>query len=124
MADPTGPHPTGGPAVAVGILGGALMALAITAWVFAHAEISAVILAWKHLELGWIGRITSVYQPLDQEVVRANPSTLTLPQIWRLFSLVGEAVRVPAVVLLAGLSVLAFTVAPSRRFRRPLDQAG
>jgi intracellular multiplication protein IcmP len=124
MADPTGPHPTGGPAVAVGILGGVLMALAIIAWVFAHAEISAVILAWKHLELGWIGHVTSAYQPLDEQVVRADPSTLTLPQMWRLFSLVGEAVRVPAVVLLAALSVLAFTVAPSRRFRRPLDQAG
>lgn len=111
----------GAPLLATLILLGACILFSIELWWLLHTPISAAVLAWKHFELGLIGRFTDHYARLDAAVVAADPSTVTIAALWRLFTHVGQAVRWPAAGVLAALALLVLTRAPSRRFRGPLD---
>ena len=111
----------GAPLLALLILGVAMLGFSVELWWLLHASVSAAVLAWKHAELRLIGHFTDYYAPLDANVVRADPATVTGAAIWRLFTFVGQAVRWPAAGLLAVLALLVLVRAPSRRFRRKLD---
>ena len=111
----------GAPFLALLILGVAMLGFSVELWWLLHTPISAAVLAWKHAELRLIGHFTDTYAPLDANVVKADPATVTGAAIWRLFTFVGQAVRWPAAGLLAALALLVLARAPSRRFRRKLD---
>lgn len=93
-------------------------------WRSYHGEISAAIMGLRHQEVGLLARFTESLRPLDAQVLRANPSLVTVPDLYQLSRAVGAAWRLPACVLMLVLGIVCARWAAPSRYRRAFDLEG
>src|SRR3954469_4780120 len=73
------------------------------AWSQWHVEISAGVLAWRRIELRWIGHLPPKQEMLER-LAGVNPRRTELADLYQVSRAVSGSVRVPAAVVLLGLA--------------------
>lgn len=110
--------------VSVIIIVVALGVLAYMGWTRNHAEISRAFALLAHWHIDVIRYVSDEYDALDQQLLSANYSRVTLKGIYAVATSIGQWYRLPVVVLLSVLAVICFIRSPGGRHRRRFDLDG
>lgn len=101
----------------IGGIGLACVILTLLAWLRFHTQIAQVILSVQDIELDVIDLFTHRYDQIHDSLHHAVPERISWDTLWRLCTLTGLALRIPAMVLIIALAALCLTRAPRSRYR-------
>jgi intracellular multiplication protein IcmP len=93
-------------------------------WTSYHGEISAVVMALFHHEIALIRLFTDRYDLADRQMNAADPSHVTLADLYRTAHAGGMFFRLPAVALMLLLAAACTLRAAPARYRRAFDLDG
>ena len=93
-------------------------------WTNFHTTISGIVMEVMHREIEVLSYFTNRFALADRQMAAADPSSVTLRDLYGILHAVGHYVKIPAVALTAVLAVLCMVRAAPSRFRRNLDLDG
>jgi intracellular multiplication protein IcmP len=93
-------------------------------WTNYHTEISTGVMAFVHVEIGWLGKITNRFRVADWQMMNSDPSGVSLRNLYGILHATGSFVRYPAAGFIALLAAFCFVLAAPSRFKRAFDVEG
>ena len=93
-------------------------------WTNYHAEISAAVMALHRVEIDFIRHFTHRYDLAARQMAAADPSGVTLRDLYGIARNVGMFFRIPASVLMVLLAIVCTVRAAPSRYRRAFDLDG
>jgi intracellular multiplication protein IcmP len=112
----------GGFFIIVALVGLAIMSVVL--WMKQHGAISAGLMAFFHLEIGWLHHVTSRFDLADRQMMAANPEGVGLQDLYGIARAIGTAVRIPAACIMLVLAGICMAFAAPSRFKRAFDMDG
>jgi intracellular multiplication protein IcmP len=93
-------------------------------WRRYHPQIATWVIAAQHWQMIVIAHFAGRYESLDQQALMLNPANVTAHMLYRLCHLVGLFYRIPAAIVVGGLSVLCLVLNAPSRFTQVLTLDG
>jgi intracellular multiplication protein IcmP len=108
--------------IVVTLLG--LAILSVVLWINFHGVISAGLMDFFHLEIGWLHHVTGRFDLADRQMTAANPETVRLQDLYGIAHAIGTAVRIPVAGITLVLAAICMAFAATSRFKRTFDMDG
>jgi intracellular multiplication protein IcmP len=93
-------------------------------WTSCHGEISAIVMALRYHEIGFIRHFTDRYDLADRQMLAADPEGVTLRDLYDISHAVGMFFRIPAAGFMLLLAAICAARAAPARYKRAFDLDG
>ena len=93
-------------------------------WRSYHGQISAALMSLRHQEMLLLDHFTDRFRIADAQMLRADPSDVTVTDLYRISRAIGAAWRLPACILILILGATCARWAAPSRFKRRFDLDG
>ena len=93
-------------------------------WTFYHAEISALLIAWRHQEIRVLRLFTDRFDLADAQMARSNPAGVTVRDLYGISHAIGRAWRLLGTIVIALLALVCLVRNAPSKFRRQFDLDG
>jgi intracellular multiplication protein IcmP len=93
-------------------------------WTSCHGEISAIVMALRYHEIGFIRHFTDRYDLADRQMLAADPEGVTLRDLYDISHAVGMFFRIPAAIFMLLLAAICASRAAPARYKRTFDLDG
>jgi len=93
-------------------------------WTYFHPQISAAVMAWRHQEIRLLRHFTDRLDVADARMRGANPTGVTLRDLYDFSHAIGRAWRLPGTLPIVVLALVCMVRNAPSKFRRQFDLDG